>query len=125
MRLAVLLALYVTLCAGCGQRDAPDKILDPAPTKSGGDIINEIFENHDPAKEELRLSVFDVAQKISATGNWSPILLTETGVGKYESTATTKDGQEFGMEVRQTKEGIYWRWKNDDASSGGSAATTW
>ncbi len=84
-----------------------------------------MFESHNVHPAHLRYSLEEVEVKISNTGEWTPVKLKEVGVGKYEAIAFTRDKREFNMEVCQTSGGIYWRWKNEDGSSGGSAMNTW
>lgn len=129
MRLTFL--IIGSLILGCGQSptdtDSQSTVVDTLPSSSGGDVdaIAQVFETHSATEDELQFSTAEVAKKISESGNWKPVTLSETGVGKYEAIAMTKDDREFSMEVRQTKDGIYWRWTNEDGSSGGSGMTTW
>ena len=126
MRLVVLFVCFLACALGC-REPAPSNEVDFAPKSTNLDFdqIEQVFQTHDVPAEDLRFSTDEVAQKISETGEWSPVTLSEIGVGKYEATATTKDNREFAMEVRQTENGIFWRWTNTDGSSGGAAMNTW
>ena len=127
MHFYMLVSFAVCLFAttGCQPPLAGSQNAGASQQPSGGEDIDQVFDHHDPAVEDMRMSVDEVAAHISGTGNWKPVTLTETGVGKYESDSVTRDNRRFSMEVRQTKQGVYWRWTNEDGSSGGSAMTTW
>lgn len=129
MRASIACQFLVVFALGCGGESYSEGDVEPSP--SGFDVkeeinqVDQVFASHDAAEADLRLSTEEVAAKISSTGNWTPVTLTEIGIGQYEATAFTKDDREFAMEVRQDANGIYWRWRNEDGSSGGSAMTTW
>lgn len=124
-RLTIMLLLNVATLSGCGPKPPENPAQPTTSVQEDFGTIDEVFASHDPRPEDLRLSLTEVEVEISKTGNWKPITLEKTGVGKYVSEAVTKDNREFQMEVRQTSKGIYWCWKNDDGSSGGNAMTTW
>ena len=126
MRLTIPLSVLLACIVACEQ-PSPSLELDLAPKSTGldFDLIDQAFQTHDATEEDLRMTTDEVAKKISGTGEWRPVTLAEIGVGKYEATATTKDDREFSMEVRQNEKGIFWRWTNEDGSSGGDAMITW
>ncbi|MEZ6115666.1 MAG: hypothetical protein R3C28_03710 [Pirellulaceae bacterium] len=98
------------------------------PNNSGFDVneevnqVDQVVASRDVSEADLRLSMNEVAAKISTTVKWTPVTLTEIGIGQYEATAFTQDDREFAKEVGQNANGIFWRWSNED---GGNAMTTW
>lgn len=126
MRSQILgMLLIIATLVGCNRGNTETVVPDSPSAKDDLTTIEEVFETHDVQPADLRYSLEEVEEKISKTGEWTPVKLEEVGVGKYEATAFTRDNREFQMEVRQTSGGIYWRWKNEDESSGGSAMNTW
>ena len=93
-----VLLLCTGLCIGCGRSDT----------------IDEVFRTHNVKESELTLSRDEVVKRSIEAKEWSSLELETIGLGKYEGKAVTERGEVLNVEVRQTANGIYARWTNED-----------
>ncbi len=114
------LLIHLAAVLGCESKTQPS-ILVPMSASSNSEgntnvdgIVDEVFENHQVKKEELRLSASEVKQSLGNNKDWADFSFEEIQPGQYKGKASSAQGDSFIVEARQTADGIYWRWANAD-----------
>lgn len=118
----------VVLCScfvGCGtQANLPPSLANATPDKVFV-VVDDVFENHAVTADDLVLTTDQVQQRVGKAQKWTDFSIEEVATGRYQGQATSPKGELLNVEVCQTADGVYSRWKNADGSGFGAAYITW
>lgn len=120
-------ALLVSFLAlvGCENQSSSTSLPSTTAPNDVDAVIDNVFENHNIKEEELTLTTDEVEQRFGVARKWTEFSIQEIGPGQYKGEATSPKGELLNVEVRQTANGIYARWRNADENGSGGALMTW